>query len=301
MASTLSCSMALFALIVYIIDIVFNSLAETEDYLKLFPNSSENVYEEHAILMSPVLEAWSGWILVYIWTLSWLVYAFICTFKTSNSATILKTKTYGCFVIGVILSTGWLFSWAREQIVISFIIILIAQIFLELALMNACVDLHVFLEYNTVGGSLADVWCHRILVQNGLLYFVTWSGIVFFNNTGVLLHEEVGASDQAASIVVLVFLMLSVIVWFALENFAFQTYTDYTFSAYIALIWSISGMLARSWGVDDAVGGLSLALLILTIILFIVRIVLIVLRSQKKTSYENISPSYNAESNTVRT
>lgn len=115
----------------------------------------------------------------------------------------------------------------------------------------------------------------------------------------IALKRELDVSDQAASLTSLIIVTICTITYFILENFVFQSYLTFTITHYVALIWALSGVLAASWGVDDAVAGLTLALLIVACIMLIARIVIIVLRNRRRESYDSIE--YDNKNEAIRT
>lgn len=283
--------------VVYVIHLVFNGLAGS-GATELFPRSIGNASDKFHLEMTPVGATFSIWGIIFTYQLLWMVYAISTIFRNGDQTNILSAKFYISFMTNIIFVTIWLFMWTRLEAVPSFIVITIAQVFLDLAIGIACSDLTDYESTHEITGSnKVDIWCQRILVQNGLLFYGTWTTVATLINTAVVFSYELNLSTETSSLIALSFLGVLALTWFIIESFVIQQYTGYTFTAYIALIYALSGIIAGVWGENQAVAGLTLALLISSIIFLAVRIVILVFRGTKRTSYDSIG--YSAKSETV--
>lgn len=163
---------------------------------------------------------------------------------------------------------------------------------------QACSNLREYLDTQAITSeNKGDVWAHRILIQNGILFYLTWTYVALLLSFSIVLNKELDVSDQSASLASLIILAILAIVYFIVENFVFNIYLEFTFTHYVALIWALSGVFANSWGVNDAVGGLTLALLIVVVLMLIARIVILVMRNRRRESYDSIE--YDNQTQTV--
>ena len=160
---------------------------------------------------------------------------------------------------------------------------MLGQISLDIAIASACVDLKDFLDKQTLYDyGYSDVWLQRLLVQNGLLFYGSWTTIATLINFAIVLSYYMGLSTRAASLISLSLLGTLASMWFALENFVFLSYTEYTFTAYIVLMIALIGILLNIISIDRLVGGLSLGLLVLSAMFLIARCIIINLRHHNK-------------------
>lgn len=163
---------------------------------------------------------------------------------------------------------------------------------------QACSNLREYLDTQAITSeNKGDVWAHRILIQNGILFYLTWTYASCMLSFSIVLNKELDVSDQSASLASLVIFTILAIVYFIVENFVFNIYLEFTFTHYVALIWALSGVFANSWGVNDAVGGLTLALLIVVVLMLIARIVILVMRNRRRESYDSIE--YDNQTQTI--
>ena len=284
-----------FIIPLYFIFVVVASVSTSPNHRSVFPNTTFEVYQKiYALEVTPVTSTFSIWIVIYVYTFLWIIYTCSTVIRGGKSTEVLSGRFFIFFLLNIIFMIAYVFTWSRVKDILSFVMIVIAQMFLDSCFYFASVDIHTYLSNNAVTSTNKnDVRCLQFLVQNGILFHTSWTTVITLINTGVVFSYQLGTSTETASITILSFLTVILIAWYLLENFGFQTYTEYTFTSYIGFIWALSGIFAKAWKVNDLVGGFTLALLILTLILFIVRITIILIRNAKRTSYENIS--YNAK------
>jgi len=164
----------------------------------------------------------------------------------------------------------------------------------------ACSDLREYLQAHDIEPeNKVSVYCHRILVQNGILFYLTWTLVAALLSFSTTLNRELEVSNEGASLAALIILAVTTLAYFYCESFVFETYTTHTVTFYVVLIWALSGVLKGVWGENDVIVGMTLALLIVAIILLIIRIVIIVLRSRRRDSYDSIG--YSSDKQTLTT
>ena len=271
-------------LAVYIIHLVFNALsARGGPRNKLFPNTVSNISKRFHLEITPVGATFSIWGAIFAWQVIWILYTVSTVFRSGPATNILQNKFFIAFIANILTVIAWLFTWARAEGVISFVIIVLGQIFLDAAIAFACYDLRVFLDDQKVySQGKVDIWSQRFLVQNGLLFYGTWTTIATLINTAVVFAYYIGTSTKVASLISLSLLGFLAITWFMLENFVIQKYAEYTFSAYVTLIIGLTGILVNIFNDDKLIGGITLGLLILSGIFLIARIIIISVRNCKK-------------------
>ena len=271
-------------LAIYIIHLVFNALsARGGPRNKLFPNTVSNISKRFHLEITPVGATFSIWGAIFAWQVIWILYTVSTVFRSGPATNILQNKFFIAFIANILTVIAWLFTWARAEGVISFVIILLGQIFLDAAIAFACYDLRVFLDDQKVySQGKVDIWSQRFLVQNGLLFYGTWTTIATLINTAVVFAYYIGTSTKVASLISLSLLGVLAVTWFMLENFVIQKYAEYTFSAYITLIIGLTGILVNIFNDDKLIGGITLGLLILSGIFLIARIIIISVQNCKK-------------------
>jgi len=280
-------------LVFYIFHLVLNGLsAAGGPDNKLFPNTVGNISDAFHLELTPVGATFSIWGAIFTWQLIWIIYTCTTVCRTNNpSANILSIRFYITFILNIAFISAWLFVWAREMAIASLVVIVLGQICLDTAIAFALIDLKNFLDdQKVVNKTKADVWCQRILVQNGLIFYATWTTVATLINVAVVAAYRGNASTLTASIVSISLLAALAIVWFLLESFVFQGYTDYTFSAYITLIIANAGVYAANKDADgnETIKWFSFSLIILSAIFLVVRLIIIGVRHKRGAkSYVN--------------
>ena len=129
------------------------------------------------------------------------------------------------------------------------------------------------------GAKVYDIWLTRILVLNGLLFYVTWTTIASLLNVAITVEYDGDASGSTAAYIALSLLSATVLTYFILENTVFDRYLRYAFAVYPVIIWALSASIAKKWSANDPSGVniFSLVLLVVTIVLALVRILLFIL------------------------
>ena len=285
-----------FTVLIFIVYLIFQSLALKGTPHSLFPKSVMVALQYYHLQLEATSSSMSVWGVVFAYQIIWIIYTITTLFRNGEETNILSIKFYFTFIVNLILDIIWLFFWTREEAVPTFIVITLGQFFTDLSIGLACSDLADFLSTHEVSPlNKVDIWCQRILVQNGLLFYGSWTTFGVIINTAAVFSNEIGASSEIASLIALSLFGVLLIMWFVAENFIIYRYTEYTLTAYIATICAFSGILAKSWGDYYSVSRLTLALLVLSVIFFIARIVIFVVRGAKRKSYETIGYSSKNE------
>ena len=261
--------------ILYVIHLIFNGLAG-KGGSKLFPINTGAISDGFYLEMTPTGSTFTIWGFIFFFQLIWIVYSVVNLFRTGDSTDILSTRFFVCFILNIVLITIWLILWSRRKSIECFLVITVGQILLDLTIAFACVDLNYYLLTHEFAEGTSDVWCQRILVQNGLLFYATWTTAATLLNMAIVLAYNLNLTTVTASLLSLSLLGVIAVIWFILENFVLRVYTEYTFSAYIALIYALSGIFSKINGQNSSIAGLALGLLILSVIMLAARVLIII-------------------------
>lgn len=265
---------------------------------KLYPQTMEESVNKYDMLLFPTFKTFSCLVVVYVLQFIWLVYSLSCMCRNGDGSHMFSIKFFASFSVSLCFYVGAAFAWWREEVVATFILLIFQVIFMKLAFGLSCYDLNDYLKTNDIKeDNKCDVWCQRFLVQNGLQFGVVVNILVFVGIVSVFLHFELGASDFSVSLGMLIMLGVAIIIWFSIESFPLRSFTDYTFTSYIAFIYYFSGLVANIWGKDKTIAGFAVFFLVASCLLFVTRIFLIIYRSSKRGSYENIT--YTVKTDTV--
>ena len=126
-----------------------------------------------------------------------------------------------------------------------------------------------------------DVLLTWILPVNGLFLYATWTTIASLVNLAAAIQysSSVTVSDVDSGTISLSLLLVTLVVYFVLENTILDRFLRYVLSVYPVVIWALIGVVSKHWSIEgeERNSRFTLGLLIISIIAFIVRIVLVIL------------------------
>ncbi|XP_041046057.1 uncharacterized protein si:ch211-161h7.5 isoform X1 [Carcharodon carcharias] len=294
MAKMSTCKMYLvvLALIVYSITMVLNALAGRGSESGLFLQSIGNVSKNYSTEITPAGWTFSIWGVIYIWQAVWLVY--VCSGLCRRNAltwmpSVLSCQFYIVWIINNLLNIGWIFLWDREYIIP-------ALIFLALIAFTSYVVL--YLSYRALHTQRpwmqkyqkVDLWLVRILVQNGLTVYATWTTIATLINFAVVLTYSGGITVVTSGTVSLSILAFEVVLWFNLENLLFDKYVRYTLTVYPVIIVALSGSLDKNYNsISPTRNNIYIAVLLAAACAaFAARVVIVTWRHFKRPLHQNV-------------
>ncbi|XP_038664411.1 uncharacterized protein si:ch211-161h7.5 [Scyliorhinus canicula] len=246
-------------LVVYIITLVMNALAGRGSKSGPFHQSTGNVSKKYSTDITPAAWTFSIWGVIYIWQAGWLVYACSGLCRRDTLAwmpSVLPCLFYLVWIINNLLNISWLFLWDRECIIAALIFLALITFTSYLILFLSYRALHLqrpwMQKYRKV-----DLWLVRILVQNGVAVYATWTTVATLINFAIVLTYSGGittATSGTVSLSILAFKVvydqLLIIIFarrFNLENFLFDKYVRYTLTVYPVIIVALSGSVDRNY------------------------------------------------------
>ncbi|XP_062891300.1 uncharacterized protein LOC134338921 isoform X2 [Mobula hypostoma] len=245
-----------FTLVVYIITLILNALAgngpESGIFLQTVGNLSRKYYTE----FTPAGWTFSIWGIIYTWQAVWLVYVLI-----------------GLCQRHIILALIFLALIAFTNYVVLF--------FCYRGLFTQGPWLQ---EYRKV-----DLWLVRILVQNGIAVYATWTTIATLLNFAVVLTYSANISTVTSGTTCLSLLAIEVVLWFGLENFVFDKYVRYTLTIYPVIIVALSGSLDNHYNATSPTrNNIYIAVLLaIACIAFVARVAMVTWRHFKCPLYQS--------------
>ncbi|XP_069464282.1 uncharacterized protein [Ambystoma mexicanum] len=285
----------LLSLAVYIVTVALNAGAGSGAYKGVFLQTVGNLSNKYNTEFTPA--GWTfglNWNTIFIWQFLWFGYALsnLCRRNEQGWAYVkpdlLPIWFYLVWMVNNCLNVGWLFLWDQEQVIA-------ALVFLALiAFTNYCV---LFISYRALylngewlqKSRKADLWLIRILVQNGIAIYATWTTIATLLNFAVVLMYIGDVSGATAGTVALSILAFEVLLWFILENFVFDDYVRYTMTIYPVVIVSLSGAINKNY-VPSSPSRNNIYLAVLLAVAsaaFIVRLILVIWRHFKSPLYKS--------------
>ena len=251
-----------------------------------FPMDFNQVSQKYMTEMTPTSRVSVLWTINVAYQFVWLLYSLVTLFREGSATKVQSSYTISAFLVYTMLGVAWLFVWSRGHLYWSLAIIVMGQYALCIAYGCACADLLYFLRYNEVTlQNIRDVWCQRMLVQNGMMFTVAFNAVWSFLTLTMFLTYELETDSATTSLLALALLGLTVIVWFFLENTMLKDHVQFTCSHYAVLIGAlISIHQRRRQSGDDPYGvsALVIGLMVITCLLCCIRLVVLFFKSYEK-------------------
>ena len=146
-----------------------------------------------------------------------------------------------------------------------------------------------------------DLWFTRFLPLNGMMFYATWTTVASLINLAAAMEYSGGLNGTDAGTISLTLLLAAVLTYFILENTLLDRFLRYVFSVYPVIIWALSAVLVgQKDGASENARNYSytIALLVITCILAVIRIVLFSLYTifrplkfageEQKTNYNTV-------------
>ncbi|XP_011487257.1 uncharacterized protein LOC101165850 [Oryzias latipes] len=279
----------------FVISLVFNVLSVfgAGPYL----TTTSNVSAVFDTQLTPSGWTFAIWGLIYIWLAAMNVYIVAGLFRKNESGymycspPVLPYGFFVCWCLNQCFNIAWLLVWDRGMMIpaLVFLILIVATNYSMIFF--CCHGLCVY------GAWLKkyckrDLWLLRVLVQNGVMVYTTWTTIATLLNLTIVLVYDANMSPIDAATISYSLLSVLLVVWFALENSIFDKHMRYVLITYVVVIWALAGNMDKNYDANSPgrIGIFIAVLLAVSCVLFVVRIILVVWRHFKHPLYEDASP-----------
>ncbi|XP_043082827.1 uncharacterized protein si:ch211-161h7.5 [Puntigrus tetrazona] len=284
-------ALIVFSVVTFIICIIFNALAGPG--IGPFRNTTRVISDKYNTEITPSGWTFSIWGVIYTWLSLMHIYILSTTCRRTVSGPMYCSPTvlpYGFFItwiVNMLLNIGWLLLWDREVMIAALIFLALIAFTNYLLIIFSCRGLKQhgawLNKYHRV-----DLWCIRILVQNGIAIYTTWTTIATLINFTVVLRYDAGMTQSDAATVSLSILLGEAISWFIVESFVFEKHLRYILTVYPVVIVALSGNMTKNFNsADPSRSGIYIAVLLgLACVLFAVKVLLVIWRHIKHPLYE---------------
>lgn len=286
-------TLIILSVVAFIICVIFNALAGPG--IGAFKNTTSAISNKYDTEITPSGWTFSIWGVIYTWLSLMHIYILSTTCRRTAygpmycSPAVLPYGFYIIWILNMLLNIIWLFLWDREVMIAAFIV---------LALIAFTNYLMIFISSHSLKNYGAwlnkyhkvDLWCIRILVQNGIATYATWTTIATLLNFTIVLSYNAGMNKSDAATVALSILLGEAVGWFIVENFIFEKHLRYILTIYPVVIVALSGNLTKNFNAaDPSRNGIFIAVLLgLACALFAIRLLLVIWRHIKRPLYRGM-------------
>ncbi|XP_072168343.1 uncharacterized protein [Diadema setosum] len=289
--------LALFVFVEFIALQVFSALATVPgDPAGLFPNTTEEISDAYPVQITPAGWTFIIWAIIYIFMLVYVVYIVACLCrKNKNGPVYLNPPVVPPAFLAVLslnmaFNITWLFLFAYAEFVWSLA---------DSCLLAFSAYICLFLSYKNVdkyrdvmtANHRFDLWCNRILIQNGISIYATWTSIATLLNLSIALTYNAGLANRTSCIISLSLLAVELFLYLIVDVFYWDRYLRYTLTVYMTVVWALLGTLLNNWDRNSTVSLLTASLLVISVACLVFKIVLMLYREPVKAQPSKTKPA----------
>ncbi|XP_051910253.1 uncharacterized protein si:ch211-161h7.5 [Hippocampus zosterae] len=285
----------LLSVVVYGVSLVFNGLSVMG--VDPFSTTTGNVSDVFVTEITPSGWTFSIWSVIYVWLTLMIIYilANLCRKNAYGyvycSPPVLPYGFFICWCLNLCFNITWLLVWDRAWMIAALVFLILVAGTNYGMISFACHGLHVYgawlKEYHKV-----DLWLIRILVQNGVMIYTTWTTIATLINLAIVLTYQANVSPTNAATVSYCILTIVLLVWFFLQNVVLDKHMRYVLIDYPVVIWALTGNFDKNYNAESPSrsGIFIVVLLAAASLLYALRLVLVIWRHWKQPLYNGVNP-----------
>ncbi|XP_012735598.2 uncharacterized protein LOC105938417 [Fundulus heteroclitus] len=283
------------ALIIFIITMAFSALAAAGSSPFLYDTG--NISAQFVIQITPSGWTFTIWTIIYIFLALVMAYAISGIFRKNAygyvycSPAVLPYGFYAFWCLNLVLNISWLFLWDRMFMPAALAFLILIALTNYAVIFFSCYGLSQYgawlNKYHRV-----DLWLHRVLIQNGIAIYATWTTIASLVNLTIVLVYDANVSNTDGATISLSILTVAVVAWFVLENFVLDKHVRFILTIYPVVIWALTGVFTENYNAADPTRNniFIAALLGIACFLFVARILLFTWRQIKMPLYKDVNP-----------
>ncbi|XP_061778422.1 uncharacterized protein LOC133569816 [Nerophis ophidion] len=277
------------SLLVFIAAVVLSALAGQGR--APFLESTGNVSDAFATQITP-----SGWTFI-IWSVIYVSLALLMVYVLASlcrrnefglmscSPARLTLGFYLTWCLNFTFNIGWLFLWDRRLVSVALAFLLVVVFSSYLLVFFSCYTLHTYGAWLQKHNAM-DLWLLRVLAQNGICIYATWSTIATLLNLAVVLNVSAKLSLTHAATVSLAILAVLLCVWFAAEMLLLDRHVRYILSIHPVVIWALTGSITNNYTAAPTPNGIFVAVLLaLACVMFVARVAVTIWRHINRPLY----------------
>ncbi|XP_045923807.1 uncharacterized protein si:ch211-161h7.5 [Micropterus dolomieu] len=279
----------------FVISLVFNGLSVVG--IGPYDTTTANVSAVFDTQLTPSGWTFNIWSVIYIWLTAMIIYILTGLCRKNGYGYVYCSPAvlpYGFFIswcLNLCFNIGWLLVWDKRVMIAALVFLFLVICTNYSMICFTCHGLHIYgawlQKYHR-----KELWLLRVLVQNGVMIYTTWTTIATLINLTIVLTYDAKVSPTDAATISYSILAVVLLVWFVLENFILDKHMRYILITYPVLIFALCGNLDKNFDAQSPSrsGIFIVVLLALASVLFVIRIVLVVWRHVKQPLYTDVSP-----------
>ncbi|XP_061166893.1 uncharacterized protein LOC133175793 [Saccostrea echinata] len=289
--------------IVYGVATIFNAFAgSTGVKLGIFKSETGNISDKYYVEITPAGWMFSIWGVIYVWEAVWIVYTIVNLFrKTENgplycNPTLLPWSFFFFFIINMSLNLAWIFLFDREQMIIAFPVLFFIAFTLYVCMFISYRHLDKNIDFLRKDGRKVDIWCIRIMVQNGLGVYATWTTIATLINMAIVMIYKGNprVANDDASTVALSILAVELLGYTFVDIVFLDRYTRYTVTPWFVVPIALGASLAKNYKAGSRNSILTIVMISLSVVCLVAKMFTLLWRELRSTTKSGlITESYD--------
>ena len=221
-----------------------------------------------------------------------MIYSFATLLRASGPGYLythpnyLPPTVYISFIVALLASLVWLFLWDNEQLEAALFFLLVTATCVYVSLAVASHGVFTNQKALVSYGHPREYRWVLALVVNPLGLYAMWLTVASLVNLSVVLVYTVGVSQSAGGSITLAVLTGLVVVYALVDLAFFERYFRYLYTPFLCLIWAFVGILIGNLDWDTSNTVFTLGLLIVTIVIFLLKVVLSIYRAVRKPLFK---------------
>ncbi|GFR97128.1 hypothetical protein ElyMa_006316900 [Elysia marginata] len=288
-------ALAILNFVAMVVSFAINGLSGSGPDGTVFKNKTGDLSDYFYTEITPAGWTFSIWGFIYTWQALWVIYSVINICRKAPggepayaSPMFIPPVLFLLATCTSCLGIAWLISFDRLELEVAFSMLILyslgtyASLFVAYrALDRASPDL-------VQQGRTKDIWLTRGLVHNGVGILATWVSVATLLNLAMVLtySGDKIASVEGAATVALAVLTLEVAVFAVTDLLLLDRWTRYTLTPYAVLIIAFTGSLAKNYSAGARNSVFTIALLAVSCLLAVVKLVLTFYRHSRYPPYK---------------
>lgn len=236
-----------FCAVVFVAVLVINALAGAGR--GPFHTTTGNVSGRYDTDITPAGWTFSIWGVIYTWLTLMVIYITTYVFRGYWAQYLLPYGFYFCWLSNLVLNVTWLLLWDREMMLAALVVLTMIAVTNYGALFFCCYATDYYglwlKNYHR-----KDLCCLRVLVQNGLALYTTWTSIASLINFTLVLQLW-GVDKSTAATASLCILFGEIMAWYILENWVLDRWVRNILTVYPVVIVALVGNIVRHFHPED--------------------------------------------------
>ncbi|XP_077171711.1 uncharacterized protein LOC143826696 [Paroedura picta] len=240
-------SLMFLTLVTYTSMVVMNEGAASGAFKGIFQADSRNLSRRFDTDFTPAPWALQIWNVIYLWQYVWLGYVLSRFFRRNEAGwvylqpDILPNSFFFVWMLNNILNIQWLFLWDGMHLLPCLLMMVLLTLSSYIVVIISHQALHPHTNWLQKHDYI-DLLLIRLLVQNGIALYATWTTMTTLLNFTIVLVYMGNVANETATIISLCILFFGLIGWFILENFVLDKYVRHNFTIYPGVLLALTGV-----------------------------------------------------------